>query len=60
MSIKSIRGLRSYYPTDKGPVDTYQLGRNGRVEYLVAEIAVDHLNKGNQGLCFLLIKFIVN
>ncbi len=53
MSIKSIRGLRSYYPTDKGPVDAYQLGRNGRVEYLAAEIAVDHLNKGNQGLYFL-------
>lgn len=46
MSVKPIKGLRSYYPSDKGPIDTYQLGRNGRVEYLTAEVAVDHLSKG--------------
>ncbi|ODM96176.1 hypothetical protein Ocin01_10507 [Orchesella cincta] len=47
MSIKSVKGLRLYYPTDKGPIDTYQLGHDGRVEYLAAEIGVDHLDKGN-------------
>ncbi|CAL8126410.1 unnamed protein product [Orchesella dallaii] len=48
MSIKSVKGLRLYYPTDKGPIDAYQLGHDGRVEYLAAEIGVDHLDKGNE------------
>jgi hypothetical protein len=39
------------YPTDKGPIDTYQLGHDGRVEYLSAEIGVDHLNKGKVHVC---------
>jgi len=47
MNTKPSRGLKSYYPTDKGPIDTYQLGHDGRVEFIGAEIGVDHLKKGN-------------
>lgn len=50
-NIRPKRGLRSFYPTDKGPIDLYQLGHDGRIEYLQAQIAVDHLTKGQLSSC---------
>lgn len=46
MNTKPKRGLRSFFPTDKGPIDSYQLGHDGRIEYIVAEIRAEHLAKG--------------
>lgn len=46
MNTKPKRGLRSFYPTDKGPIDLYQLGHDGRIEYLSADISTDHMIRG--------------
>jgi len=46
ITIRPVRGLRSFYPSDKGPIDTYQLGYDGRVEYVSAEIKSTHVNQG--------------
>jgi hypothetical protein len=45
-TIKPKRGLKSFFPSDKGPIDNYQLGHDGRIEYLAAQIGTDHLARG--------------
>lgn len=52
IDIKSKRGLRSFYPTDKGSIQSYQLGHDGRIEFITAQVSTDHLYRGTWLLKF--------